>query len=267
MLRSDSRTSGQMRPIRLTPHYTKNADGSVLIEVGDTKVICTVSVEDGVPHYLRNAQPPQGWLTAEYSMLPGSSTQRIRRDRNGAVGGRTQEIQRLIGRALRGVIDLNRCPNLTFNIDCDVIQADGGTRTAAITGAYVAMRLAVAKLLRAGRLRQSPLHDAVAAVSVGMKQGQLLVDLNYIEDSSADLDMNVVLTQGGKILEIQGTAERARRQEVSNLPAVGRGLFWLPSRPPGPHQPGCPQPRKVPSSFQAPAGSLRRVLAAQEVLE
>jgi len=209
MLRSDSRTSGQMRPIRLTPHYTKNADGSVLIEVGDTKVICTVSVEDGVPHYLRNAQPPQGWLTAEYSMLPGSSTQRIRRDRNGAVGGRTQEIQRLIGRALRGVIDLSRCPNLTFNIDCDVIQADGGTRTASITGAYVAMRLAVAKLLRAGRLRQSPLHDAVAAVSVGMKQGQLLVDLNYIEDSSADLDMNVVLTQGGKILEIQGTAERA----------------------------------------------------------
>ena len=117
MLRSDSRSSGQMRPIRLTPHYTKHADGSVLIEVGDTKVICTVSVEDGVPHFLRNVQPAQGWLTAEYSMLPGSSAQRIRRERGGALGGRTQEIQRLIGRALRGVVDLNRCPDLTFNID------------------------------------------------------------------------------------------------------------------------------------------------------
>jgi ribonuclease PH len=198
-----------MRPLRLVPHYTKHADGSVLIELGDTKVLCTVSIEEGVPSFLRNAQPPQGWLTAEYSMLPGSSTQRIRRERGGALSGRTQEIQRLIGRALRGIIDLNRCPDITFTIDCDVIQADGGTRTASITGAYTALKIAVDKLLRAGRLKQNPLHDAVAAVSVGMKGGGLLVDLNYVEDSSADLDMNVVMTQSGKTLEIQGTAERA----------------------------------------------------------
>lgn len=207
MLRSDGRSSGQMRPMRLVPHFTKYADGSVLIEFGETKVICTVSVEDGVPGFLRNAQPPQGWLTAEYSMLPGSSQQRIRRERT-HTSGRTQEIQRLIGRSLRGVIDLNRCPDLTFTIDCDVIQADGGTRTASITGGYVALKMAVAKLLRAGKLKQNPIHDAVAAVSVGIKAGEVLVDLNYQEDSTADLDMNVVITQGGKILEIQGTAER-----------------------------------------------------------
>ena len=208
MLRVDGRSSGQLRPLRLIPHYTKHADGSVLIEQGDTRVICTVCVEDGVPHFLRNSQPPQGWLTAEYSMLPGSSSSRIRRDRGGNVSGRTQEIQRLIGRAIRGVIDLNRCPDITFMIDCDVIQADGGTRTAAITGAYTALKIAVDKLLRAGRLKTNPLNNAVAAVSVGIKGGQVLVDLNYIEDSSADLDMNVVMTESGKILEIQGTAER-----------------------------------------------------------
>ena len=209
MLRRDGRTSGQMRPLRLVPHFTKHADGSVLIELGDTRVLCTVSVEDGVPPFLRSAHPAQGWLTAEYSMLPGSSAQRVRRERGVSVSGRTQEIQRLIGRALRGVIDLQRCPDMTFTLDCDVLQADGGTRTAAITGAYVALRLAVARLMRAGRLKQSPLIDAVAAVSVGMKGGEVLVDLNYLEDSSADLDMNVVLTQSGKILEIQGTGERA----------------------------------------------------------
>ena len=209
MLRSDGRASGQMRPLRLIPHFTKNADGSVLIELGDTRVLCTVSVEEGVPGFLRNAQPPQGWLTAEYSMLPGSSTQRIRRERGATLSGRTQEIQRLIGRSIRGIIDLNRCPDVTFTLDCDVLQADGGTRTASITGAYVALKIAVDKLLRAGRLKQNPLHDAVAAVSVGMKGGEVLVDLNYVEDSSADLDMNVVMTQSGKILEIQGTAERA----------------------------------------------------------
>jgi ribonuclease PH len=197
-----------MRPLRLVPHFTKHADGSVLIELGDTRVICTVSVEEGVPSFLRHAQPPQGWLTAEYSMLPGATNTRSRRERSGSVSGRTQEIQRLIGRALRGVIDLNRCPDVTFTIDCDVIQADGGTRTASITGAYAALKMAVDKLLRAGRLHQNPLNDAVAAVSVGLKRGELLVDLNYIEDSTADLDMNVVMTQSGKILEIQGTAER-----------------------------------------------------------
>jgi ribonuclease PH len=208
MLRVDGRSSGQLRPLRLVPHFTKHADGSVLIEQGDTRVICTVSVEDNVPPFLRNAQPPQGWLTAEYSMLPGSSGERIKRERGVSISGRTQEIQRLIGRALRGVINLNRCPDTTFAIDCDVIQADGGTRTASITGAYVALKIAVDKLLRAGRLSHNPLMDVVAAVSVGIKKGELLVDLNYVEDSSADLDMNVILTQSGKILEIQGTAER-----------------------------------------------------------
>jgi ribonuclease PH len=208
MLRAHGRSSGQMRPIRMVPHFTRNASGSVLIEVGETRVICTVSVEDGVPPFLRNAQPAQGWLTAEYSMLPGSSSVRVRRERGAHVSGRTQEIQRLIGRALRGVIDLSKCPDRTFAIDCDVIQADGGTRTASITGAYVALKIAVDKLLRSGKLSQNPLHDGVAAVSIGIKSGEVLVDLDYNEDSSADLDMNVVMTQSGKILEIQGTAER-----------------------------------------------------------
>lgn len=208
MLRLDGRSSTQMRPLRIVPNFTKHADGSVLIEQGDTKLICTVSVEEGVPHFLRNSSPPQAWLTAEYSMLPGSTNTRSRRERGAGLSGRTQEIQRLIGRSLRGVIDLTRCPELTFTIDCDVIQADGGTRTAAITGGYVALTLAVQKLRRAGRLKDNPLTDAVAAVSVGLKGGELIVDLNYEEDSRADLDMNVVMTQSGKILEIQGTAER-----------------------------------------------------------
>lgn len=208
MLRNDGRSSEQMRPIRFIPNYTKNADGSVLVEFGDTKVLCTVSVDDGVPPFLRNANPPQGWLTAEYSMLPGATTSRSRRERP-APSGRSQEIQRLIGRALRGVIDLNKCPDYTFTIDCDVLQADGGTRTASITGAFVALKLAVDKMLRKKKLTTNPLHDAVAAVSVGLSNGNILVDLNYEEDSRADLDMNVVLTHSGKFLEIQGTGERA----------------------------------------------------------
>lgn len=207
MLRSDGRTSTQLRPLRITPHFTKHADGSVLIEFGDTKVICTVVAEEGVPHFLRNSSPSQGWLTAEYSMMPSATNTRTRRERM-KVSGRTQEIQRLIGRAIRGVIDLTACPDLTFTIDCDVIQADGGTRTASITGAFVALKIAVDKLRRAGRLKRDPLTDVIAAVSVGLKGEQLLVDLDYSEDSTADLDMNVVLTQSGKILEIQGTAER-----------------------------------------------------------
>lgn len=207
-MRKDGRTAEQMRPIRFTPHYTRFAPGSVLIETGDTQVICTVCVEDSVPPFLRNASPPQGWLTSEYSMLPSATNTRTRRDRQGAMSGRTQEIQRLIGRALRGVIDLRRCPDFTLLVDCDVIQADGGTRTASITGAYVALKLAIAKLLREGKLKTNPIIDGVAAVSVGIKEDQLLVDLNYLEDSTADLDMNVVMTASGRILEIQGTGER-----------------------------------------------------------
>ena len=218
MLRHDGRSSGQMRPIRITPNFTRNAQGSVLVEYGETRVICTVCVEEGVPSFLRNSSPAQGWLTAEYGMLPGSTGTRSRRERP-APSGRSQEIQRLIGRSLRGVIDLRKATDLTFNIDCDVIQADGGTRTAAITGAYVALKMAVDKLLRAGRLHDNPLIDAVAAVSVGLRDGEVMVDLDYQEDSTADLDMNVVMTQSGKFLEIQGTAERAAfsRQEVSHI--------------------------------------------------
>ena len=218
MLRSDGRSSDQMRPIRFVPEFTKNADGSCLVEYGETKVICTATVEDGVPNWLRNASPPQGWLTAEYSMLPGATSTRSRRERN-HTSGRTQEIQRLIGRSLRGIIDLNLCPDISITCDCDVIQADGGTRTASITGAFVALKLAVDKAIRAKRIKNNPIKDAVAAVSVGLKDSEILVDLNYIEDSSADLDMNVVLTQSGKILEIQGTAERAAfsKEEVMRI--------------------------------------------------
>ncbi len=208
MLRHDGRTAEQARPTRIIPHYTKNATGSILIEQGDTRVVCTVSVEDGVPAFLRNASIPQAWLTAEYGMLPGCSSSRIRRERP-QVSGRSQEIQRLIGRSLRGVIDLRLCPEVTFAVDCDVIQADGGTRTASITGASVALRLAVDALLRKGKLKANPLLDAVAAISVGIKDGERLVDLDYVEDSSADLDMNVVMTASVKFLEVQGTGEKA----------------------------------------------------------
>ncbi|SME90782.1 ribonuclease PH [Pseudobacteriovorax antillogorgiicola] len=208
MLRHDGRSSDQMRPLRIVPNYTKHAAGSVLLEFGETKVICTASVDEGVPSFLRNATPAQGWLTAEYSMLPGSTQTRSRRERP-SPSGRSQEIQRLIGRSIRGIIDLTKCPDFTFTLDCDVIQADGGTRTASITGAYVALKIAVDKLLRSGKLNQNPLTDAVAAVSVGLRDSAVLVDLDYQEDSTADLDMNVVMTQSGKFLEIQGTAERA----------------------------------------------------------
>lgn len=208
MERSHGRLGDQMRPMAFTPHYSKMAYGSVLVEYGETKVLCAVSVEDGVPIFLKGSQPAQGWLTAEYSMLPSSTTKRTRRERQ-FVGGRTQEIQRLIGRSLRGVIDLKKIPDLTLTVDCDVIQADGGTRTAAITGGYVALKLAVDRLLREGAIRSNPLTDVVGAVAVGIKDDEILVDVDYKEDSSIDLDMNIVMTQSGKLLEIQGTGEGA----------------------------------------------------------
>lgn len=208
MIRSDGRTQHQMRPVRLTPKYTKNAHGSCLVEYGNTMVLCTCSVEKFLPPFLKNSNPPQGWVTAEYSMLPGSSSQRVKRERP-AASGRSQEIQRLIGRSIRGVIDPFLIPELTLNVDCDVLQADGGTRTASITGGYVALALAVRRLMKERVISRNPLIDAVAALSVGIKQGELLVDLDYSEDSTADLDMNVVMTASGKILELQGTAERA----------------------------------------------------------
>lgn len=226
MIRTDGRGAEQMRPLMFTPNFTKYTNGNVLVEYGETKVLCTVTVEENVPKFLKGQNPPQGWLTAEYAMLPSATNSRSRRERN-AVSGRTQEIQRLIGRALRGVIDLKLCPDLTFMIDCDVIQADGGTRTASITGAYVALKMAVDKLIRNKRLTTNPLTDAVAAVSVGLKEGNILVDLNYEEDSSADLDMNIVMTQSGEFVEIQGTGEKSnfsKDQVVSIMEAAESSL-------------------------------------------
>lgn len=208
MQRFNGRLPDQSRPMSFTPHFTKMSHGSVLVEYGETKVICAVSVETGVPSFLKGSQPPQGWLTAEYNMLPSSTSRRTRRERQ-FVGGRTQEIQRLIGRALRGVIDLKKIPDFSLTVDCDVIQADGGTRTASITGGYVALKLACDRLLREGAIRANPIMDMVAAISVGIKDDELLVDIDYKEDSEIDLDMNVVMTHSGRLLEIQGTAEGA----------------------------------------------------------
>jgi ribonuclease PH len=207
-MRTDGRKPRQLRPLTITPDYIKTADGSVLIEVGDTKVICTVKLEERVPQFLRNSG--KGWITAEYGMLPGSSQVRIGREASrGKIGGRTHEIQRLIGRSLRAIADLKRLGEKTIWIDCDVIQADGGTRTASITGAYVALREAVAAWLTKGILTADPIKDSVAAVSVGIIDGKVLLDLSYQEDSRADVDMNFVMTGSGKFVEVQGTAESA----------------------------------------------------------
>jgi len=213
-MRTDGRKLAQLRPIKITPSYIKTADGSVLIEMGDTKVICTAKLEDRVPPFLRNSG--KGWITAEYGMLPGSSSIRIGRESSrGKVGGRTHEIQRLIGRSLRAIADLRTLGEKTIWIDCDVIQADGGTRTASITGAYVALAEAVRSWLGRGMISIDPVKDAVAAVSIGIVEGKILLDLCYEEDSKADVDMNLVMSGAGKFIEVQGTAEAApftRRQ-------------------------------------------------------
>lgn len=206
MQRPSGRNPNQLRDIRITRHYTKHAEGSVLVEFGDTKVICTASVVNNVPSFLRGQG--QGWLTAEYGMLPRSTGTRM--DREAARGkqqGRTVEIQRLIGRSLRAAVDLTALGENTINIDCDVIQADGGTRTASITGAWVALADAIAHLKAAGKVTGEPLKRAIASVSVGIYQGIPVLDLDYPEDSSADTDMNVVMGDDGGIIEIQGTAE------------------------------------------------------------
>jgi ribonuclease PH len=204
--RSDNRTPDQMRPINLIPDYIHTAEGSVLIEVGNTRVICTASVEETVPPFMRNMG--KGWISSEYSMLPRATLTRTPREVNkGRPSGRTHEIQRLIGRSLRAVVDLDRLGERTIWIDCDVIQADGGTRTASITGAFVALGLALEKLVEAGTLTASPLRDFVAAISVGIVDGEILLDLCYEEDSRADVDMNFVMTAGKKLVEVQATAE------------------------------------------------------------
>ena len=207
-MRSDGRKPSQLRPLKITPSYIKTADGSVLIEMGDTRVICTAKLEERVPPFLRNSG--KGWITAEYGMLPGSSQQRIGRESSrGKVGGRTHEIQRLIGRSLRSIADLKSLGERSVWIDCDVIQADGGTRTASITGAYIALMEAVRVWRERGILSADPVKDAVAAVSIGIVDGKILLDLCYEEDSKADVDMNFVMTGSGKFIEVQGTAESA----------------------------------------------------------
>jgi ribonuclease PH len=206
MTRSDKRFPTDLRPTRITPHYLMHAEGSALIEVGRTRVICTASVEDRVPPFLRNTG--KGWVTAEYGMLPRATTTRTQREATaGKVGGRTQEIQRLIGRALRSVAKLDQLGERTIWVDCDVIQADGGTRTASITGGFVALVLALQKLRESESLKAMPIADYVAATSVGIIDGTPMLDLAYEEDSRAEVDMNIIKTGNGRFIEVQGTAE------------------------------------------------------------
>ncbi len=223
-LRTDGRKPNQLRTLKITPSYIKTADGSVLIEMGDTRVICTAKLEERVPPFLRNSG--KGWITAEYGMLPGSSQQRIGRESSrGKVGGRTHEIQRLIGRSLRAIADLKSLGERTVWIDCDVIQADGGTRTAAITGAYIALAEAVGGWLQRGMINVTPLKDSVAAVSIGIVDGKIFLDLCYEEDSKADVDMNFVMTGSGKFIEVQGTAESApfTKKQMERMAEIAQG--------------------------------------------
>jgi len=230
--RSDNRAADQLRPVNLVPDYIHTAEGSVLIELGNTRVICTASLDETVPQFLRNTG--KGWITAEYAMLPRSTLTRTPREvTKGRAGGRTHEIQRLVGRSLRAVTDLARLGERTVWIDCDVIQADGGTRTASITGAFVALGLALEKLVQAGTLTSVPLRDYVAAVSVGIVDGEILLDLSYEEDSRADVDMNFVMTSGRKLVEVQATAERQPFEEEQlkrMITLAGQGVQALVAR-------------------------------------
>ena len=229
LARASGRRADELRPLRITRHYTTHAEGAVLIEAGATRVVCTASVEEGVPPFLKGRQ--QGWLTAEYGMLPRATNTRTRREAaDGRQSGRTQEIQRLIGRSLRAVLDLSAIGERTIRIDCDVLQADGGTRCASITGAWVALVDAIAWCRERRLVVGEPLRDAVAAVSVGVVGGTPLLDLDYAEDSGCDTDMNVVMTGAGGFVEVQGTAERApfSRGEFDTLLALAaRGVEQL----------------------------------------
>ena len=222
MKRADNRTPAQIRRTKITRKYLKYPHGSVLIEMGDTKVICTAIVQEKVPDHKRGSG--SGWVTAEYAMLPGATTTRAQREKN--LKGRTAEIQRLVGRSLRAVIDLNKLGERTIMLDADVIQADGGTRTAAITGCFVALHDAVGWLLDQGKITENPLKEFLAAISVGIVKGTAVADLPYEEDSRAEVDMNVVMTESGKLVEVQGTAEgepfsRKTLDEMLNLAAKG----------------------------------------------
>lgn len=222
-VRTDGRASNELRPVKITPGFLPYAEGSVLIEMGETRVVCSASVEDRLPPFLRNSG--QGWITAEYSMLPRATQQRTAREiGRGGPSGRTHEIQRLIGRSIRAAANMKLLGERTISLDCDVLQADGGTRTAAITGAYVAFALAVNKLLGAGKITRSIITNEVAAISVGVVQGSPLLDLKYDEDSRAEVDMNVVCTGDGRFIEVQGTAEREpfSREQMDNLLELAR---------------------------------------------
>lgn len=227
--RPSQRNANQLRRVEIIRHYTKHAEGAVLIKFGDTHVLCTASVEEKVPGFLKGKG--QGWVTAEYGMLPRSTGSRMDREAaKGKQSGRTQEIQRLIGRSLRAIIDLKKLGERSIHLDCDVIQADGGTRTASITGAYVALADAVNTLLNSGKISENPLKQAVAAISVGVYKGQAVLDLDYIEDSDCDTDMNVVMTADGGFVEIQGTAEGepfSREAMNAMLDLAGKGICEL----------------------------------------
>lgn len=227
--RTDGRAADELRRVRITPDFMPFAEGSALIEMGQTRVICTASVEERLPPFLRNRG--QGWVTAEYAMLPRATLSRTQRETGrGGPSGRTHEIQRLIGRSLRAVADLTLMGERSITLDCDVLQADGGTRTAAITGAYVAFALAVRRLMRQGRIEKNPIRGELAAVSVGVVEGRALLDLKYDEDSRAEVDMNVVCMGDGRFIEVQGTAEGApfTREEMDNLLTLAsRGIERL----------------------------------------
>ncbi len=224
-MRPDGRRSDELRPVTIARNFIKNAEGSALISMGGTRVICTVSIEERVPQFLRDQK--RGWVTAEYGMLPRSTSSRMQRESSsGKVGGRTMEIQRLIGRALRAVVDFQALGERTFWIDCDVIEADGGTRTASITGAYIALADAFTTAMRKGLIAKNPIIDSIAAISAGIVNGTPMLDLCYVEDKDAEVDMNVVMTGNGKLVEVQGTAEaepfsRAELNKLMDLAELG----------------------------------------------
>lgn len=221
MPRPSGRAPDQLRAVTIERHYTRHAEGSVLVSFGDTRVVCTASVEEGVPRFLRGEQ--SGWITAEYGMLPRSTGSRMGREAaRGKQGGRTLEIQRLIGRSLRAAVNLSQLGEFTITLDCDVIQADGGTRTASITGAFVALVDAINELQREKRIRTDPLRYFIASVSVGIHAGEAVLDLDYAEDSTAETDLNVVMTEAGDLIEIQGTAEGApfKRSQLDRMLAL-----------------------------------------------
>jgi ribonuclease PH len=229
--RIDGRKADELRDVKLTKNYITSAKGSVLIEMGNTRVICTASVDESVPGWMRFQNVPGGWVTAEYSMLPGATQKRTNREATqGKIGGRTMEIQRLIGRSLRAVVDLQKLGRRQIFLDCDVIQADGGTRTASITGAFIALSLAVKQLMKEGLLKENPIKENVAAISCGISKQVPILDLCYLEDSTAEVDANFVMTESGALIEVQGTAEGApfsRDELVQMLDLAEKGVKEL----------------------------------------